>query len=54
MNKTDGVTLRRVDIKSWDSSVARKYGIRSIPHLMLFERGQLIAEGGPEILSQID
>jgi hypothetical protein len=54
VNKTDGVSLRRVDIVSWDSAVARKYKIRSIPHLMLFDRGKLIAEGGPELLSQID
>jgi thioredoxin-like negative regulator of GroEL len=54
VNKSDGVSLRRVDIASWDSAVARKYKIRSIPHLMIFERGKLIAEGGPELISQID
>jgi hypothetical protein len=42
--------LRRVDIKSWDSAVARQYNIRSIPHLRLYQNGILIAEGTRTVL----
>ena len=34
--------LRIIDIGSWDSPVAQQYGIRSVPHLVLFEGGECV------------
>lgn len=38
--------LLKVDIARWDSPVARQFNIRSIPHLMVYDRsGTKVAEG---------
>ena len=38
--------LLKVDIKDWKSPVALQYGLRSIPHIKIFdERGRLMSEG---------
>jgi len=42
----DRLALRKVDVSNWGSPVATQFGIRSIPHLKLFdEDGALIGEG---------
>jgi thioredoxin-like negative regulator of GroEL len=43
--------LRKVDIVEWGSAVSNQYRIRSIPHLMLFRDGNLVAEGLNEVLA---
>ena len=46
MGQADDLALRRINIKSWKSPVAKQYRIKSIPHLVLFDnRGRQILEG---------
>ncbi len=46
-----GITLRRIDIVSWDSAVAKQYQIRSIPYLILYENGRKTADGTKAVLA---
>ncbi len=40
------LAIRKVNVISWDSPVARQYGLTALPHLLLYDPdGQLIAEG---------
>lgn len=42
----DELALRKVDIVSWDSPVARQHRIRAVPHLRLYDGdGRLLADG---------
>lgn len=44
--KNPRYVLLKVDIRDWKSPVALQYGLRSIPHLKIFdENGRLVAEG---------
>ncbi|MFO0981598.1 MAG: hypothetical protein U1E76_07565 [Planctomycetota bacterium] len=46
--------LRRVQIRSWESDVARQYRIKSLPYLKLYgAAGDLIADGTREVLQAI-
>lgn len=38
VQRTSGVFLRKINIKNWDSPVARDYGIRSIPSLRIYDQ----------------
>ncbi len=53
VRKSPGVSLRRINIGSWSSEVATQYGIRSIPHLVLFDDGRKKAEGTREVLGYL-
>jgi len=46
--------LRVIDIGSWESPVAKRYGIRSIPHLVLFEDGEVVASGTQAVLERLE
>jgi thiol-disulfide isomerase/thioredoxin len=40
------VALRKVNVVSWDSPVARQYGLTALPYLLLFgPQGNLLAQG---------
>ncbi|MEE9219019.1 MAG: thioredoxin family protein [Acidobacteriota bacterium] len=40
------LAVRKVNIISWDSPVAKQFSITALPHLLLYDpRGQLVAEG---------
>ena len=42
----DGVVLRRINIKSYKSPVARQHRIKKVPHLMLCDdRGKVLEQG---------
>lgn len=42
----DRLAIRKVNVLSWDSPVARQYGLTALPHLLLYSPdGRLIAEG---------
>ena len=38
VNKDDDLILRKVDIVKWNSPVCQQYGIRSLPHLEVYDR----------------
>ena len=40
-NQHAAVKLRRVDIVSWSSAVAKQHAIRSLPTIWLYEDGKL-------------
>ena len=50
------VAVRKVDVVSWESEVARQFRIRSLPHLKLYDPdGRLVAEGGaPAVLARLE
>lgn len=44
--KDTSIAVLHVDIASWDSPVARRYQLRSIPYLQVYDaKGRLLAEG---------
>ena len=44
--KNTQFALLQVDIASWDSPVAKRYQLHSIPHLKVYDgTGKLLAEG---------
>jgi len=49
----DDTVLRIIDIGSWESPVARRYGVRAIPHLVLFESGEMVASGTASVLERL-
>jgi thioredoxin-like negative regulator of GroEL len=51
--KTQDLRLLKVDIAKWGSPVARQFGIDSIPHLLLYEDGALVAEGTRAVLAKL-
>lgn len=52
-NKHDDLVLRRIDVKSWSSPVAKQYRIRSLPTVRLYDgRGKLILDG-PAVYTRV-
>jgi len=49
----DDVKLRKVDIMSWDSEVARQHSIRRLPTLWLYEDGELIADDSEAVAARL-
>lgn len=49
----DDVRLRIVDIKSWDSDVARQHDIRRLPSLWMYENGKLLSKVSKEVIEKI-
>jgi len=45
--------LVRIDIDNWGSAVAKQYGIRGLPHLLLYEDGSLVTEGARQVMSKL-
>ena len=42
------MVVKKVDIVKWDSPVARQFGLRQIPHLLLYDgQGRLVCSGYP-------
>ena len=39
----DDIRLRKVDVVSWDSEVARQHGIRRLPTVWLYQDGKRVA-----------
>ena len=47
--------LLKVDVARWDSPVARQFNIRSLPHLMVYDRsGAKVAEGLQESINYLN
>ncbi len=46
-------SLRVIDIGSWDSPVARQYGIRAVPHVVLYEDGRPSVSGIDAVLARL-
>ncbi len=53
MRERDGTYLRRIDVVEWGSEVAKQHGIRSLPHLVLYENGRETARGAREVLAAL-
>ena len=47
------VRLRRIDIDTWDSAVARQHKIRRLPKLVLYEGEKRVSDDIGEILQLI-
>lgn len=48
---SDALAVRKIDIVSWGSPVAGQFGLRSIPHLKLYDAdGRLLREGDPNVV----
>jgi hypothetical protein len=45
--------LRKVDVVSWVSPVARQYDVRQLPWLWLYRDGERIATGSREVLERL-
>jgi hypothetical protein len=48
------VRLRRIDIESWDSPVAKLYGVRSLPLLWLYRDGEVVARGTRDVVDELN
>jgi hypothetical protein len=45
----DDIQVEFIDIKEWESPVAKQYGITSVPYFKIYDGdGKLITEGGRE------
>lgn len=53
VSSRNNLTLRRIDVGSGDTPVAQQFRIRSVPHLLLFEDGQQVAEGTRAVLARL-
>jgi thiol-disulfide isomerase/thioredoxin len=50
----EALAVRKIDIVSWGSPVAKQFGLRSIPHLKLFDPdGRLLREGDPSTVLSV-
>ncbi len=45
--------LRRININSWKSAVAKQYGIRSLPSLWLFDGESAVSKDGRDVLRRV-
>ena len=43
--------LRKIDIGSWDSEVAQRYGIRSLPSVWIYDGKKLISSDRKDSLA---
>jgi thiol-disulfide isomerase/thioredoxin len=44
--RTPALAVRKINVLSWDSPVARQHGVTALPRLLLYDpQGELIAEG---------
>ena len=48
-----GVYLRKIDIVSWDSPVARQMGIKSLPTIWIYEGGLLTAKDQQTVIQKL-
>ncbi|RME82629.1 MAG: hypothetical protein D6785_07655 [Planctomycetota bacterium] len=54
VKSTSKLYLRKINIVKWNTPVCRQYGIRSIPHLMLYNpKGKLLSRGLGNVMNQI-
>jgi hypothetical protein len=53
IKQMDGVRLRRVDVKSWDSPVAVKNSIRELPTLWLYDGGKLVSSNSKDVAERL-
>lgn len=47
------VRLRKIDIASWSSPVAKQFGIRSIPALWLYEGTERVSTDTRDVLNRV-
>ena len=47
------IRLRRVDVVSWDSAVATRYSIRSLPTLWLYHDGRRVADNAAATMQKL-
>ena len=45
--------LRRIDVPNWNAPVVSQYGVRSLPHLLLYRDGKLVAKGTREVIAAV-
>jgi len=48
----DDLHLRRIDIVSWDSPVAKQHRIARLPYLRMYEGGKIVADGTEAVLGR--
>ena len=53
MERSGKVRLRRVNVKSWTSAVAKQCKIRSLPTLWLYKGSKIVSRKKEEILATI-
>jgi len=54
VKRRSDVTLRRVDIGSWDSPVARQFGVKRLPDLLLYDSdGRMVERGTEAVLARL-
>lgn len=53
LDRDASLVIRKVDIESWNSPVAQQYEVRSIPHLLLYEDGRLVAQGVNDVFARM-
>lgn len=47
------IKLRRIDVGSWSSPVARQHGIRRLPTVWLYENGALVTQDSKAALARL-
>lgn len=52
MKEREDLHLRRIDIGSWQSPVARQHRIARLPYLQLYEGGRLVADGTEAVMGR--
>lgn len=53
VKNNSGYTLRKVDIENWNSAIAQRFAIRSIPYLVLLQGEDVLAEGTKNVMKAI-
>lgn len=48
------IPLRKVDIKSWESAVARQHQVQSIPALWLYKDGKLVTQDSQAVFQHLN
>ena len=51
--KNDALRLRKIDIGTWSSPVARQHGSRGLPSLVLYEGDRLVASDTRAVLAKL-
>lgn len=53
VEKLEDTKLRRIDIGSWSSAVAKQHGIRSLPSLWLYDGRELVSKDARDVLTRL-
>ena len=50
VQKKDGTRLRKIEVGTWESAVAKQHGIRRLPTLWLYDGGKQVSTDSREVL----